>query len=156
MQNKSLNKFVHSIQNMYALSLPWVNIVGVQNKSPWDVLLWYADYFESKATEALQAQEKLLPLLNYLEKCKLGALPMIRVITRNNFFWPISVAGQTTNYWTSALLIILQWPASPLKPQGILPFSLAQHATYTSFYLSVSESLMYVGVTDSLTYVEFP
>lgn len=65
-----------ALSNIYALSLTGVNIVGVQNTSPQDMPLWYVDYFELKAAEALQAQEKLLPFLNYLEKCKWGALPI--------------------------------------------------------------------------------
>lgn len=35
-------------------------VVGVQNELPQHVLLWYVDYIELKATEALQTQEKLL------------------------------------------------------------------------------------------------
>lgn len=46
------------------------NIVGIQNESPQDVSLWYADDFELKATNTLWAQEKFLLLLNYLEKFK--------------------------------------------------------------------------------------
>lgn len=34
--------------------------VGVRNKSPQDVSLWYSDYSELKTTETLWAQEKLL------------------------------------------------------------------------------------------------
>ena len=36
--------------------------MGVMDKPLQDVLQWYADYFELKATDLLQAQEKLLPL----------------------------------------------------------------------------------------------
>lgn len=46
---------------------------GVLNEPPQDVPQWYADYFELKATETLQAQEKLLfpSPLNYIEEFKL-------------------------------------------------------------------------------------
>lgn len=39
----------------------------VKNKAPQDVFLWYADCFNLKTTYTLQAQEKLLLPLNYLE-----------------------------------------------------------------------------------------
>lgn len=58
---------------------------GVQNESPQGVPLWQADYFELKATETLWAQEELLPPSPYYPE----ALPMIRVITRNNSLWTI-------------------------------------------------------------------
>ena len=66
------------------------------------MLLWYEDYSELKATKTLWAQEKLLlllslPPLNYLEEFKLGAWPIIRVITRNDYDLSIE-AGQTSNY----------------------------------------------------------
>ena len=57
------------------------SLTQLQNKS----LLCYVDYFELKATETLQTQEKLRLPLNYLGEFKLGAFP-VRVITRNNFF----------------------------------------------------------------------
>lgn len=37
----------------------------------------YVDYFELKASETLQAEEKLLSSLNYLEEFTLVALPII-------------------------------------------------------------------------------
>lgn len=43
-------------------------MIGIQNKSPQDVPLWDVDYVGLKATKTLQAQEQVLPLLNYLEK----------------------------------------------------------------------------------------
>lgn len=57
---------------------------------------WCVDYLELKATKTVQAQEKLLALLNNVERFKLGAWPMIRVIIRNEL--PISVAEKTNNY----------------------------------------------------------
>lgn len=59
----------------------------------------------SNTIQTLQAQKIFCPSLHDLEKSKLGALPIMRVLTRNNFLWPIYRAGQTFNYWTSALLI---------------------------------------------------
>lgn len=52
------------------------------------VPLWYVDYFELKASETLQAQEKLLFPLNYLEEFKFGAWST-GVITRNGFYLPV-------------------------------------------------------------------
>lgn len=64
---------------------------------------WYADRFELKASEALQAQEKfLLPFLNYVEEFKLGAWPMIRVKTRKSL-GPMDMSGHASNYRTGAL-----------------------------------------------------
>ena len=83
-----------------------------------------------------------------LKESKLGALPIIGVITKDNFLWPIYRPQQTSNYWTSALLIILQWPSSLLKPEGTFTSFLAQDARCTTFSLSVSELHMYV---ESLT-----
>lgn len=37
-----------------------VATVGVQNESPQNAPQWYVDYFELKASETLQAQDKLL------------------------------------------------------------------------------------------------
>lgn len=69
-------------------------------------------YSELKATETLQAQETLLPhLLNYLEECKLGAWPTIRVSTKNDFL-PTYLAGRTNNVLSLS---------DPLKPPGALP-----------------------------------
>lgn len=74
------------------------------------------------------------------EEFKLGALPMIRVITSDNFLWLICMAGQTPNYWTSALLTLV-----PSEATGALTHSLAQNVMDTSFNLSGSAPLMYVG-----------
>lgn len=50
-------------------------VVRVQNRSPQDVLLQYGDYFELKATESLQAQDKHLPLLITYKILNLGCCP---------------------------------------------------------------------------------
>lgn len=41
---------------------------GIQNKLPQDEALWHAGCFELKAIEILQVQEKLVRLLNHVEK----------------------------------------------------------------------------------------
>lgn len=58
----------------------------------------------------------------------------------NHFLWLICMAGQTPNYWTSALLTLV-----PSEATGALTHSLTQDVMYTSFNLSGSEPLMYVG-----------
>lgn len=70
-----------------------------------------------------------------LTEFKLGALTIIRVITRDNFLWPSYMAGQTYNYWTTAPLIILQWPSTPLKPQGSYPILRSECHIYLVFSL---------------------
>ena len=67
----------------------------------------------------------------------------IRVITRNNFLWPIYRARQTL----IIPLIILQRPSFLLSPYQCT-FSLAQNVMCASFALSVPGSLMFVGVSD--------
>lgn len=52
-----------------------------------------------------------------LEQFKFGALPVIRVIARNNFLWPVNSTGQTSNYQTSALTI-LWMTCLRLKPRA--------------------------------------
>ena len=97
-----------------------------------DVPLWHKDYIELKTILFLQAQEKL-----YLsvKEFKWRALPVIRIIARYKFLWPIYRAGQTSNYWVSALLIILWitlFPGWSLRP---LSHSLAQDNIQISFCL---------------------
>lgn len=46
-------------------------------------------------------------------------------------------------------------PSFRLKPQHALPHILAWDVTYTSFYLSASESLMYVGFFVPTYFIEF-
>ena len=59
------------------------------------------------------------------------------------------MAGQPTNYRTY-VLIDLQMTILLSEASGTLPDSLAQDATLTSYYLSASGPLMYLGVSDSL------
>lgn len=54
-----------------------MTMVEVYNESPQNVPQQYVDYFELKASETLQAEEKLLSSLNYLEEFKFVALPII-------------------------------------------------------------------------------
>ena len=55
----------------------------------------------------LRTQEELLPLLPPPTNLNgMPASPVIGAITRNNSLRPICRAGQTSRYWTSALLII--------------------------------------------------
>lgn len=58
-----------------------------------------------------------------LKQPKFGALPIIRVIARNNFLWPVDSTGQTSNYQTSALTILWMTclPPKPRAPSLILP-----------------------------------
>lgn len=51
-----------------------------------------------------------------IKEFKLGALPIVRVITGNNFLWPVCRAGQSFNYRTSALLTVL--PGTLLSPEA--------------------------------------
>lgn len=67
-----------------------------QNELPQDVPQCNVDYLELMATKTLQVQEKLLALLNYVERFKLGAWLMKRVIIRNEL--PTVVAEKTNNY----------------------------------------------------------
>lgn len=53
-------------------------VVGVQNQSPQEVPLCYADYFELEATNSVGSREPSA-LLNYLEKPELRALPIMSV-----------------------------------------------------------------------------
>lgn len=66
-----------------------------------------------------------------LKQFKFGALPVIRVIARNNFLWPVNSTGQTSNYQTSALTI-LWMTCLPLKPRAPSLF-LRSEAIHTSF-----------------------
>ena len=77
-----------------------------------------------------------------LKQFKLWALPIIRVVIRNNFLWLIYVAGQTSNSWTSALLIIPLIIVLSSEAPSTLSHSLAQNVILNSFYLSVSEPLV--------------
>lgn len=89
-----------------------------------------------------------------LEAFKLEALPMKTVLIRNNFFWPIYMSEKTTNYWTS-LLIVLQWPSPPLKPQdtSLHPWlRMSQTISFSPYRWTSHES----GDSDSLMYVGFP
>lgn len=56
---------------------PFLNHVGVQNKSPQDMPQWCMDCFELKTTKILWAQEKLLLPLKYLKEFELEVLPII-------------------------------------------------------------------------------
>lgn len=113
-------------------------LIGVQ-----DMPLWYADYFEIKATETLQTQEKLLPPLNSLEKFKLEALHIIRIITRHNILWSIYMAGQTTSYWIHICSIALRWPSSLLKPQCRMSYCLICSYIPHFLFLSLNHSCMW-------------
>lgn len=53
----------------------FIHLKGIQNKSLQNVPLRHIGYFELKAIETLQGQEKLFLSLNYLEKSKLGFFP---------------------------------------------------------------------------------
>ena len=55
---------------------------------PSDSAIWHVDYFELKAFETLQAQEKLFPSLNHAEESKLEDFPRIRVIKREKLSDP--------------------------------------------------------------------
>lgn len=46
---------------------------------------WHEEYFELKAPETLQAQEKFCSSLNYTEEPKLGFFPRIRAVSRDKF-----------------------------------------------------------------------
>lgn len=78
-----------------------------------------------------------------LKEIKCGTLPIIKVSTRNNFVWPVSKAGQTSNHSTS-VLIHLQMTFLPSEATGAKLYSLTQGVTYISFFLSASEPLMCV------------
>lgn len=54
------------------------------------------------------------------------------------------MAEQTLNHWMSALPIVLQITLLPSEASGSFPHSLAQNVLSTSFYLFVSEHLIYV------------
>lgn len=57
---------------------------------------------------------------------------------------PVYMAGQTSNYWTSALTV-LQTTFLSSEASGSLSHSITQDAIHTPFALSVSEPLTYVG-----------
>lgn len=80
-----------------------------------------------------------------LKGFNLGPLSIISFITRNNFLFPICRVGQTSNYWTSVLLIILQMTFLPSEAQRRLTLSLPQNTIHPSFSLSVPEPFLYVG-----------
>ena len=54
----------------------WQLVVGIQNKSPQDAPLWYADCFKLKGTLASGLRETSAPLFSYLEELELEALPI--------------------------------------------------------------------------------
>ena len=79
-----------------------------------------------------------------VKEFKLRALPIIRVITKNNLSRPIYSEGHASNYWTSALLIVQQMTSLPVSPRvPVLVLSSECH-TYSSS-LSVSGPLVHVG-----------
>lgn len=123
--------------------IPNRDFVEVQKRPPRDVPLWHVNYFVLKAIKTLQTHKKLLYL--FLKGHQLGALPTIRVITRNNFY-DLSI-GQGKHPVTDHLLFSSS-RNDPLKPQGVshLTSSLAQNVIYTSFSLSVSEPLRMWGL----------
>lgn len=122
-------------------------LVGVQ-----DMPLWYADYFEIKATETLQTQEKLLPTLNSLEKFKLEALHIIRIITRNNILWSIWQGKLLVTEFISTLLPLDDLPPfwSPNAECHIASFVhiylISSFCLWTTHVCGVSHSLMNVGL----------
>lgn len=74
------NALFHA-KDLWSFEVNVLTIVRVQNELPQEVPLEYADYFELKATKT--------PMRNFyfsLKVFKLGALPIIRVMTRNNFY----------------------------------------------------------------------
>lgn len=87
-----------------------------------------------------------------LKQLMFGALPVIRVIARNNFLWSVSRAGQKSHHRTSALTI-LQMPFLPLKPRA--PYLIrSSEVIYTSNFLA--EPLRNWGSLDALVDVRFP
>ena len=66
-----------------------------------------------------------------LKEFNFGALFIIRVITRDNFLCPIYRAGQTSNYWTSALPFVLPMTFLLSEAPRCLASSLTRNVTYT-------------------------
>ena len=52
--------------------------IGVQNGSPQDLALWYADCFELKAISALGSRKTSAPPFNNLDKLASGAFSTVR------------------------------------------------------------------------------
>lgn len=96
----------------------------------------HVGYSELKADKTLRAHRKLLPVP---EEFKSGTLPIISVTIRSNFFDP--------SVWQSRRLIpkhlLLSFCNVCLKPKALDLIQLSM--SYTSFSISVSEPLMYVG-----------
>lgn len=102
------------------------------------------------------AETSAHPQLTAYKKFKLGALPIIRVSTRDNFLWPI-YTWQGKHLITEHLLFLTccELPSFPSESLGLWPHSLVQDVTYTSFYVFVSEPLV-CGASDSHMYIGFP
>lgn len=113
--------------------------------------LRYADYFEIKATETLRTQEKLPPL-NSLEKFKLEALHIIRIITRNNILWSIGQGKLLVFEFTSAL-IALRWPSSLLKVQCRMSYCLICSCIPHFLFLSSNLACMWGSPVHVCTYI---
>lgn len=77
-----------------------------------------------------------------LKEFKSGALPLIRIIIRNNSF---VTSLKTSNYWMSTLLTILQMTFLPSETPRHLTSPLAHPCIY----------LIILSISDPLVYVEF-
>ena len=118
---------------------------GVHNEPSQHVPLWHMDYFELKAIETSRLQRNFCPSLNYLEEFKLEVFPRMKIISRDKFDLSGPSVWQGKHPVMKHLLLFLllrELPSSRLKPQA--PFHSVWHID-TSFYLSVFESVMYVG-----------
>lgn len=83
---------------------------GVQNRLPQDMLFWHVIYFELRQLRSWSLRRNVSP--KYLEQPKCWALPHnksyhCKSYHQKQLLWPIYRAGQTSNYWTSVLLILL-------------------------------------------------
>lgn len=116
-----------------------------QNSPPQVVLLWHI--IDLKAIKTLQAKKKFYLSLKEL-KCR--ALPIMRVIIRDSFIWPLNGIHLIIKH----LLLLSSYKLSSFQLK--LTSSLAQNAIYiTHWTLSLwtchvcrlSDSLLYVGFT---------
>ena len=122
----------------------YVACIGVQNRPPRSKPLWQVYYFELKTIKTLWTQKKLLPFY-YLEELELGIFPRKRVTPTDKFYLGGPSYGK--HLITQHLLFFLYPVNDPpvFEVPRPLSHSLAQDGIYTSFYLCVSEPLMYVG-----------
>lgn len=123
--------------------------VLVHNKSSQNVPFWHVAYFELKAIKSRRLKGNLSPPLTPLKNLR-RVSPSIRVMTRDKFDLSDPSVWQGKHLIPKHLLsflskkeLLVNCPLHLWSPRP-LSRSLARDSIYTSLYLSVFESLMFV------------